>query len=71
MIDRKGEFKKWLIQEIRTKSNASYREIIDYVSDPNNQSKFDGYYKRWSKSITHNNHYNGPRSMKEILERNK
>jgi len=68
MINRKPEYKAWVIQEIKSKSNASYREIIDYVSGPLNQDKLNNYYKQWERSVTHNRHYKGVRSMGEILK---
>jgi len=68
MSNRRAEFKKWLINEIRSSSKSSYREIIDYMARLEVTNEFERYYQKWIKShVVKNKKYNGPKSMSEIL----
>lgn len=65
---RKQEFKKWLIDEMKNSSKHSYRDIIDEVARMEKTQQFEIYYEKWRMSyILKNKNYSGPRRIDEIL----
>lgn len=65
------KFKKWLIDDIKINSNASYSEILDFIKSFEHSHEFQECYEKWCKIFLNeiNPKSHGPKHVREILQR--
>ncbi len=69
-MNRRNEFKKWLIDTMKASSNANYTTICIEVHSYSKTPEFEKQYHRWRKKFIKQNRINMPKHISEILEKN-
>ena len=68
MNDRRQEFKKWLIDNMKASSNADYSTIITEVNSYSTTQAFEIAYLKWLKKCAKNKMFKGVKHIGEIFE---
>lgn len=70
-MNRRSEFKKWLIENMKAESNASYSSICLEVDSYAKTQEFETQYERWRKKFIRQKRIDGPKHISEIFESQK
>ena len=68
-MDRRNHFRKWLVDEIRSKSNAGYSDILKAIDEFMGKADFDDAYEKWCHVMKVGFKNQTSQSIKEILRK--